>query len=97
MKQIKWSFRYSDTMDDDNKGRWARIAYAGKFSGLGFYKNRVSVFQIAWITKLHTEKGMKFYVSYKFPSNSDCVFDDLPAAKKAVEKSFYWFLKMCNN
>jgi hypothetical protein len=78
-------------------GRWARVAYSGKFNNIGFYKNKVCRWEIAWIKKLQTKQGMKFIISYYFPSNGKYVFDNLKDAQKEVEHCFVWFMKMCNS
>jgi predicted nucleotidyltransferase len=91
--KIEWANRYSDTMEDDFQGRWARIAYAGIFDNFGFVDGKVSRWDIAWITKVY--KFDKFQIRYKFPSNEQKVFDDLEDAKKEVEKNFDWFIKSC--
>ena len=31
---VRWESRYSETMENDKFGRWARIAFAGKFNHL---------------------------------------------------------------
>lgn len=95
--EIKWDQRYSTTMEDDEQGRWARIAYSGNFKKgkMGFVNNRVAQWQIAWIDKIIIKDKLYFKVKYEFPSNRDYVFEDLEQAYKAVEESFIWFITMC--
>jgi hypothetical protein len=39
--EIKWDSRYSSTMENDDMGRWARVAYAGKFDNMGFKNGKI--------------------------------------------------------
>jgi hypothetical protein len=78
-------------MENDEMGRWARVAYAGKFGNIGFYRGKVCRWEIAWIKKV----DKKFYLLYYYPSNGKRVFDTVQDAKKEVSKTFKWFLKMC--
>ena len=95
--KIKWCNRYSSTIEDDDMGRWARVAYAGKLDCFGFYRNRVSYFEIAWISKLRYKNKIKFLITYRFPqADNQYTFDNLNDAKKQVAKSFNWFIKMVN-
>lgn len=90
MVTIKWSNRYSDDMNNDDMGRWARVAYAGNFKFNGYFKNkRPIIFQIAWISKLKD----RFSVTYYFPTCSPVCFTDLESAKKEVEYSFKFFIE----
>lgn len=91
--EIKWENRYSDTMEDDKQGRWARIAYAGRFKSWGFYRKKVAYWQIAWVKKCQD----KFTVHTNFPVVTVGVFDTVELAKAAVEKDFKWFIEMCIN
>jgi len=93
---VEWLPRYSTTMEDDKVGRWARVAYAGKFENAGFYRGKVCRWEIAWVKKLETKDGLKFIANYLYPSNGQYVFNNLEDAKKEVEKSFRWFIKMCS-
>lgn len=96
---VHWLPRYSETMEDDDTGRWARVAYAGKLDNinLGFFRGKVCRWEIAWIKKLHFNNKLYFTISYKYPNNGKSMFDDLPKAKKEVEKTFRWFINMCTN
>ena len=95
---IAWLSRYSDTMEDDDMGRWARVAYAGKFdNGIGFYRNKVARFEIAWVKRIENPKDKnKYYysVSPDFPFKGKHVHDTLESAQKEVETHFRWFIKM---
>lgn len=93
--EVRWLPRYSATMENDEAGRWARVAYAGKFYNIGFFRGKVCRWEIAWVKKLQTKQGLKFVVSYLFPSNGSTTFDDLKSAQKEVEKTFRWFMSMC--
>lgn len=90
---VRWLPRYSDTMENDKQHRWARVAYAGRFDNIGFYRGKVCRWEIAWIKKLQDTK--KFTVIYLYPSNGKSVFDSVKEAKKEVEQTFRWFMKMC--
>lgn len=95
--EIQWLSRYSTTMEDDKHGRWARIAYAGKFSNMGIFRKKICRWEIAWIKKLIHEGTLKFTVHYLYPSNGSHVFDSIEQAKKEVNKTFRWFIKMSSN
>lgn len=92
---VRWLPRYSETMADDNMGRWARVAYAGKFNNIGFYRGKVCRWEIAWISKIKLDNEVKYLVQYKYPSNGKAVHTYLKDAQKEVEKTFQWFVKMC--
>src|SRR5690554_3438747 len=86
---VRWFPRYSSTMDDDDMGRWARVAFAGKFNNMGFWRGKVCRWEIAWVKKLESSKGeLKFVVSYLYPSKGKHLFDNLEDAKKEVEQTF---------
>jgi len=95
---IAWLSRYSDTMEDDKIGRWARVAYAGNFnSGMPFYRGKVSRWEIAWVKRIKDPKneGKTYYsVSPDFPFKGNHVHDTLESAQKEVETHFRWFIKM---
>ena len=95
MAVIKWTNRYSGTREDDDRGRWARVAYAGDFSR-PFLRGKNCHFEIAWIKKVKIEKANKFYVLYNYPSGGKLLFDDINSAKKEVKRTFNWFIKMCS-
>ena len=92
---VRWLPRYSETMEDDKQGRWARVAYAGKFDNMGYFRGKVCRWEIAWISKIMIKDEMRFTVQYKYPSNGKHLFDNLKDAQKEVEKTFPWFVKMC--
>lgn len=93
---IQWLPRYSSTMESDSMGRWARVAYAGKFDNIGCYRGKVCRWEIAWIKKIDYKGNSRFTIDYLYPSNGKSLFVNLDDAKKEVEKSFRWFIKMCN-
>jgi len=73
---ITWTNRYSDTMEDDKFGRWARIAYVGE--GL-------DSMEVAWIRKLEfKEYKFKFVVEFNFPRKGEITFKTLEEAKEQV-------------
>lgn len=92
---VRWLPRYSSNMEDDDMGRWARVAYAGKFDNIGFYKGKVCRWEIAWVSKLIVKGDLYFAISYKYPNNGETIFKNLEAAQKEVEQTFRWFIKMC--
>lgn len=92
---VRWLPRYSSTMEDDDMGRWARVAYAGKFDNMGFYRGKVCHWEIAWVKKLDIKGELKFTINYLYPSNGKHLFDNLEDAQKEVEQTFRWFMKMC--
>ena len=92
---VRWLPRYSSTIEDDDMGRWARVAYAGKFDNMGFWRGKVCRWEIAWVKKMDIKGELKFTISYLYPSNGKHLFNDLEAAQKEVEQTFRWFMKMC--
>ncbi|MCA6367609.1 MAG: hypothetical protein IM618_11240 [Cytophagales bacterium] len=94
MAAIKWTNRYSRTMEDDAMGRWARVAYAGDFSR-PFYRGKNCYFEIAWIKKIKIKNSTKFLVKYNYPSSGKITFNDVKTAKTEVNRTFDWFVKMC--
>jgi hypothetical protein len=93
--EVRWDPRYSFTMEDDDMGRWARVAYAGTFDNMGFTDSKVSRWEIAWIKKNIINEKVKFIITYYYPSNDKYLFDNLEDAQKEVEESFRWFINMC--
>lgn len=89
MALVEWSNRYSDTMENDSQGRWARIGHAGtgeiKDGGLSW-------FEVAWIDKIEFAGKQKFSVKANFPYKLERVYDDLEEAKNSVEKALEFFL-----
>lgn len=99
VKSIKWSSRYSETMDDDKFGRWARIGYCGDFINIFDKDGKPMLYEIAWIKKLKdpiTEVFLnKFVISLSIPTKGELVFDKLEDAIKSVEESFNSFISNC--
>jgi len=94
---IAWLSRYSDTMEDDKQGRWARIAYSGTFNASGFYRNKVSRWEIAWIKRIKhptNENTFLYTVNPDFPFKGSYSHETLEQAQLEVEKEFNWFIKM---
>lgn len=95
--EIKWDNRYSDTMENDKQGRWARVANVGKnvgkFTNTNIPGPNPNNWQIAWVKKC---RG-KFIVHTFFPVLTVGIFDTVDQAKAAVEKDFRWFIEMCIN
>ena len=60
---VRWFPRYSSTMEDDDMGRWARVAYAGKFDNMGFWRGKVCRWEIAWVKKLDI-KGDRLHFNH---------------------------------
>ena len=90
-KPITWDKRYSETMEDDKQGRWARIASVG--SNNIFEKGKAN-FQIAWIRKVNENSfGLTgFVVTPEFPFRERMIYDTLEEAMTAVEKAFVFFI-----
>lgn len=95
---VYWLPRYSDTMENDKQGRWARVAYAGSNPEKPFYRGKISFWEIAWIDKLINNDKLFFVIKFQFPSNhvSKNVFENLEEAKKTVEKAFVYFINKCS-
>lgn len=97
--KILWTSRYSKTMNDDHMGRWARVAYAGRFdTGLGIVRGKPARWEIAWIKKLNDPKTKEFHgfvVHANFPYNAKVVFTTLPEAQKKVKTEFKRFIGAC--
>lgn len=95
--KITWTSRYSDTLEDDEFGRWGVVGLTGDFSGMGFKNGMPAVFEIAWIKKLkHPETKEfldKFIVHPKFPYKGKHSFDSLEEAKAAIQLNLDWFIK----
>jgi hypothetical protein len=74
---ITWTNRYSNTMEDDKFGRWARIAYVGE--GL-------DSMEVAWIRKFTSQDDSenKFYIQSLIPNNGYVIFKTLEEAKEQV-------------
>lgn len=92
-KPIRWQNRYSNTMEDDKMGRWARIAYAGRFDNMGVFRGKVCQWEIAWVKKVKHEGKVVFTVDYLFPSQFESVFFSLQEAKLNVDKAFKHFIR----
>lgn len=93
-KLVQWTDRYSSTMENDEKGRWARVAIAGKTDS-PFHERKIAMFNIAWIKKLYIKGELNFVIDYLFPSQEKFLFKRLEDAKKEVEITFEWFISMC--
>lgn len=87
---IRWLPRYSSTMEDDEIGRWARVAYAGQFHK-HFIKGKPVRWEIAWVKKV--ENTTKFVVIYMFPCTGGHLFNSLEEAQSEVEVMFKWFIR----
>lgn len=87
MNQIKWSNRYSDTLEDDKFGRWAVVGYTGNF------KKVDETYQICWISKVNIYEDIRFQIKADFPFKGKFIHTDLDEAKKEVELYFSKFIK----
>lgn len=82
---IEYKNRYSQTVQPDEMGRWARLAV---------YKN----IRIAWISKHLAIGGYVFSVTCHFPTmqndtaNEHKVFNSLDEAKDFVKERWEWFV-----
>jgi hypothetical protein len=94
MKKIKWTNRYSDTMEADKRGRWARVAYAGNFNQPQI-DGKKTIWEIAWIEKISNHWNQSFRVIYRYPCTSEILFASLDDAKAEVERSFRFFIDNC--
>jgi hypothetical protein len=97
---VSWRPRYSSNMDDDDIGRWARVAYAGfTKDNFPFKDGMVTVWEIAWIKKLKdptTKEPLgRFIISPDFPFKGTHIFVTLEDAQAEVEKHFRHFIKCC--
>lgn len=90
-KKIKWLPRYSSTMEDDNMGRWARVAYAGRFTSMGFFRGKVCQWEIAWVKKIKDHN--KFSIHPQYPFKGEYCHDTLEGAMKEVEQTFKHFIR----
>jgi hypothetical protein len=87
---VKFTHRYSATDAPDNLGRWAIIAYAGRFKQqFGNYRGKCCRWNIAWISKIEN----KYLIHYYFPNNAKHIFDTLPQCKIAIKQAFTHFVK----
>lgn len=94
MTKIEWENRYSNTMEDDDMGRWARIAYAGNFTS-NFIDGKPTVFQIAWISKLIVKAKTMYVIKANFPFSGKYAYDTIKYAQNRVESEFNFFLTQC--
>lgn len=94
MIKVIWEDSYSSTMEDDEFGRWARIAHAGD-KKIWNKKEELCFWQIASIGKLIFEDKIKFTINCVFPYSGKYVFDTLENAKKTIEKNFSYFIETC--
>ena len=78
---ITWINVYSDTMDDDELGRWAIRGYVGK--GMRSHP-------IAWIKKIPNHSQLT--VSAQFPYSGNYTFYTVDEAKIEVERVFNEFI-----
>ncbi len=96
---IEWRPRYSSNMEDDNMGRWARVAYGGKTKGaFPLIDGMICQWEIAWVKKLKDptkENFYKFVISPNFPYQGTYVFDTLEEAQSDTDKHFRHFIKCC--
>jgi len=97
--KIEWTSRYSSTMENDKMGRWARVAYAGRFDKI-FMRGKPVRWEIAWIKKLTDPRtgewhNKLFVVHPSFPYNGKHTFKTLAAAKRAVNNEFNRFITSC--
>lgn len=89
--KIRWNCRYSTTMDDDDRGRWARVGVVGDFDNI-FRDQKAAVFQVCWIDKLVVGDNLKFTVKPEFPYGGPHSFDSLESAQTEIESRFNFFL-----
>jgi len=95
---ITWIQIYSSTDEDDEHGRWAIEAIAGKQKGNPFIRGKVAQFTIARIKKVKDNKTgqhLGFCVSPVYPYHGKYFFNTVDECKLDVEQSFTWFLKNC--
>ncbi len=96
---IEWRPRYSSDMEDDEMGRWARVAYAGKTDGaFPLIDGMICQWEIAWVKKMKDptkEKFYKFVISPNFPFQGDYVYDTLEEAQTNLDKYFRHFIRCC--
>lgn len=94
--KITWTSRYSDTLEDDEFGRWGVVGLTGN-KKLGMEHGMPCVFEVVWIKKLKhpaTKEFLeKFIVHPQFPYKGKHSFDSLEEAKAAVQLWFDWFMK----
>ena len=94
---IHWISRYSETLEDDKQGRWARIGYVGEgMEGL----------EVALIKKISTNKFNKaiqetltglefiFVTDFMFPRKGEIMFNTLDEAKEQVRIDLENFKKL---
>jgi hypothetical protein len=84
-----WDERYSFTMQPDDIGRWARIAFVGK---PGFKSIKSTQFEIAWIYQNLTKEELLFIIKPQFPFKGKYIAKTLDEAKQIVEEEFEWFI-----
>ena len=91
---LLWDERYSNTLEDDKFGRWARIAYAGRG---GMRDGRVSNFELAWISKIKSDNGeVRYDIRPSFPFKGKTLHLTIEDAKQEVEDALSFFLDEMN-
>ena len=103
--EIRVQSVYSDTLEPDEMGRWARQIYVGNYpkKGIKFNKKygRWESMRIAWINRVefkneNDEKELFYSIKYEFPNEGKLSFYDLDEAIEAVKKEFAIFKELIN-
>lgn len=79
--KIRWINRYSETIEDDEFGRWAIVGYAGIANKI-FLDDKPCNYEIVWIKKVMD----KFFLHYQFPCSSNILFDTIEECKINAEQ-----------
>lgn len=103
--EIRVQSVYSDTLDPDEQGRWARQIYVGNYpkKGIKFNKKygRWESLRIAWINRVefisfNGEKDIFYSIKYEFPNEGKLSFYNLDQAIEEVKKEFAIFKELIN-
>lgn len=95
MKNIKitWINRYSDTLQDDDMGRWGITANVGDFSKV-LTHNYPTTAELGWIKKVYVATKTHFIFHPNFPFKSKPVYKTVEECKQDVEDQFNHFIKI---
>lgn len=102
--EIRVQSVYSDTLEPDEMGRWARQIYVGNYkNGVKFNKKfgRWESMRIAWISRVEYittqgEKNIIYTINYEFPNEGKLSFSLLDEAIEEVKKEFAIFKELIN-
>ena len=103
--EIRVQSVYSDTLEPDEMGRWARQVHVANFTkkGVKFNKKylRWESLRIAWISRVEIKERdgtvkIIYPINYEFPNQGKLSFGDPEQAIEEVKKEFAIFKELIN-